>query len=133
MKKKNILNIISIIIIILIISCDKEATSYPDYRYNILGTYNGIQIDTRLSGTWIHDTTFASMIISKSTSDSIINLQILSASSNESYQFKYSNNVFTSVLTYHAPQLWLSNDTLFYHIQTTLAPIYGDCICKKVK
>ena len=133
MKKKNILNIISIIIIILIISCDKEATSYPYYRYNIIGMYNGIQIDTRLSGTWIHDTTFASMIISKSTSDSIINLQILSASSNELYQFKYSNNVFTSVLTYHALQLWLSNDTLFYHIQTTLAPIYGDCICKKVK
>jgi len=131
MKKITLFISIYILFIILFTNCNKEKTSLPDYRVYVAGNYDGISVITSWNGNWVYDTTATTMILSIATSDSMVDLTFSPTQLDGKYTFKYSNATFTSMLYYHPPSLRLSNDTLFYHIQQGLGPIWTDCICKK--
>ena len=131
MKKLTLYLVISILFIIIFTNCNKEKTSFPDYRVYVAGSYDGISVVTSWSSTWHYDTTYTTMILSIATIDSMVDLTFSTLPSNYKYTFKYSNGTFWSTSNYHPPSLRLSHDTLFYHIQPGLGPYWTDCICKK--
>jgi hypothetical protein len=109
-------------------------SSGTDYRDAVVGDYAGIFIFKRWlddSLTWAYDTSSTILTISKSDNDSLIELtgnpQIIQEST-----FKYENNYFISQATYHAPELWLKNDSLFFYWKPVLGPFFYLAFTKKV-
>jgi hypothetical protein len=109
-------------------------SSSADYRDTIVGDYVGVYIykhwvDSNL--TWAYDSSATTLTISKSANDSLIELTGNPQHIQESI-FKYENNLFISQTTYHAPNLWLENDSLFYTWKPALGPFWLLLFAKKV-
>lgn len=105
-----------------------------DYRDSITGNYNGIRIETAATGTasiFTHDTTSVILTLSKSITDSLIDISFNPAIGVQPYTFKYRNHTYTQVVTYHAASLRKSSDSFYFHHQPALGPYWNDCNVKK--
>ncbi|MCW3077608.1 MAG: hypothetical protein JWO32_2217 [Bacteroidetes bacterium] len=105
-----------------------------DYRDSITGNYKGIRIESSATGTtsvFTHDTSNIILSVSKSATDSLINVVFNPAFGVQPYTFKYHNNIFTPIVAYHAASLKKSSDSLFFHHQPALGPYWNDCNVKK--
>ncbi len=128
--------IVILLLISVLFACKKDKvqnTVIPlDYREAVIGEYVGIRINTQWTGSaFSYDTTQISMFLTKSASDSIIDLAFNPVISNLAYSFLYSGGTFTCTNSFHAPSMTLSHDTLFFHVQPGLGPYWDDCITKK--
>lgn len=122
-----------------LISCKKDPAIVPasipepvviiDERDAVKGTYTGIKVENLFNfNTFLFekDTTNIIMILTKSSTDSVIDVSF----SGQLYPFKYHNNIFTG-MTAEPPTLTKSNDSLYYHYQPSLSLEWTDCKVKK--
>ncbi len=141
MNKYSLQNINLLIILLLAIgfsNCKKEESNSSsisnnsDYRNPIIGIYKGIRVNTSWNGSYYEkDSSDITINITKSNIDSLINLNF-NPTTTSSSTFKYlNNNTFVCTSNYHPPTLKISNDSLFYHHQEGLGPIWYDCYAKK--
>jgi hypothetical protein len=101
-----------------------------DERDSVTGNYAGIKIDAAFSFTtfgWTYDTTNITMKLTKSSTDSIVDV----AFSNQLYAYKYHNNMFTGMIP-DPPSLTKSNDSLYFrHEPGPVAIEWTECRVKK--
>ncbi len=123
----------------LLISCKKDPaivspTPLPeviqtDERDAVKGTYTGIKIETSFNlntFTFDKDTTTVIMTLTKSSTDSIIDV----AFADKIYAFKYHNLIFKGMIS-QPPTLKKSGDSLYYKYQPALSLSSTDCKVKK--
>jgi hypothetical protein len=124
--------ILLLILLLGFISCKKEDEDSIDYRDIIVGEYIGIRIDCQLSDEGGHisrDTSDLQINLTKSESDSLI--KIAFTPGNLSYKFKYSDGKFRSIMDYRPPTLIIEGDSLSFHYQSGIGPVWMDCNAKK--
>lgn len=140
----NILNTLKRNLLIILLfaigftNCKKEesnsstVSNNSDYRNPIIGTYKGVRVNTSWNGSYFKkDSSDITIKITKSNIDSLIDLNF-NPTTTSSSTFKYTNNnTFVCTSNYHPPTLNISNDSLFYHHQEGLGPIWYDCYAKK--
>jgi len=118
-------------------SCKRDdGTTAPDCRNAVVGDYSGIRVSTSWNDAdfkYDHDTTFVLITLSKSAVDSIIDITFTPPLTNEDYSFIYRSGQFVCTTNYHAPQLTVTNDSLYCKYQGGLAPIWDEFFAKKVK
>ena len=118
-------------------SCEKEINSEKiDYRNEIVGNYIGIRVNTSWINTvgWDRDTSDIVVTLSKSRSDSIIDISFdPDYWSSTQFSFKYKDGQFKATTYYHAPTLSLSNDSLYFFHQPGLGPIWMQCFTIRIE
>lgn len=134
MKTQN--KLFALLLMTLSISCHKDDTDIipPDYRDKVVGTYDGIKIETTWQDTIVgfnHDTTLVSIRLKKSATDSIVDLCFGPTYEAVSSSFKFVEDEFIPTDNYHAPSLNVTDDSLIIHHQPSLAPNTLDYFTKK--
>ena len=100
-----------------LISCQKDPPGSTDYRDDITGEYEGIRVDTYWVDTVVgfgHDTSGVLIDLTKSDSDSIIDISFNPPYSSEDFSFTYTDGQFIPTTGYHPPVLTLKNDSLYF-------------------
>lgn len=114
--------------------CTKEKgkTPLPDERDMVIGDYSGIRVHTFWNDTvFVKDTSEITINLSKSSSKKVIDVTFNPKFSGNTYSFLLENGVFTSISSYHPPQLRKSNDSLFFYEKPALGPFWDNCMTKK--
>jgi hypothetical protein len=71
--------------------------------------------------------------LTKSESDSVIDISFNPIYSNENFAFKYVDGKFIATTYYHPPVLKLTNDSLYFRHQAGLGPNWTECFVKKIE
>jgi hypothetical protein len=130
---------LSLLCLLGIIGCkNHSSTTVPvtiDERDSVTGTYYGIHIHFNGDVQPAWDTTLAEVKLIKSDIDSLI---IFCPDLNCNFYtqqntFKYHNYTFIAIMGYHHPVLQYAHDSIIYHWQPSLGPIWDDYRCKKLR
>lgn len=112
-------------------SCEKENSKIKDYRDEVIGEYKGKCVKTYWIDTLVaygHDTTDVILNLSKSDSDSIVDLDYSSG-----FSFTYKDGEFISDILYMPAILTLQNDDLYFKHQPGKAPVWYECYAKRIQ
>lgn len=113
-------------VLLMLFSCKPDEPSY-DYRDAVIGTYEGIKVDTRWRDTivgWTHDTTLTQVVVAKAAEDSVVTVI--------GYNFILRNGEFITLPDYHPPQITRFLDSLYIYHHPVLGPWFIEYYVNKV-
>ena len=136
MKTNQLFIILGCLCISIVLSCNKDKVDDIEIEKvneidQFIGTYVGIEIYTVFDSLeYVSDTSDLIITLSKTSEESTVNINY--STNGRSDLFTFENGKFHYVGSpYHSPTLYIPNDTLFYHHQPGLGPLWYDRIAIK--
>lgn len=121
-------------VLLSLFSCEKSKTEIIDYREEITGNYEGIEVTTYWVDTVVgygHDTSNVEVALTASKLDSIVDIHFNPSYSNLDFSFIYKDGELISTTSYHAPTLIINNGSLYFKHQPGLGPVWTEIFAQK--